>query len=298
MKRNMIKRIISGVMLAAIMAGEPGVSVLAKTDAEIINGDASNVPISVENEAEVELQIDNATTLPGNPVSSNGVVTWDCVWFGNYWQEDTNGDGVCVSEDMAIRISDGFYYDQYERRIYPSKMQKDGMTFFADDKQPLKWRVLSIDADGNALLLSDRNIDVKEYNTTYTEVTWETCTLRSYLNSYGSGSNICGENHSADGFLTNAFNSSERSAIKTTVVKNPDNPVFGTEGGNNTEDKLFLLSLDEAMNSKYGFAVNVFTEPRGYEIKNATSLDKTRVALNTSYVAFKRKRQIIRLYLK
>lgn len=29
-----------------------------------------------------------------NPrIDSDGVTTWDCVYFGNYWQNDTNGDG-------------------------------------------------------------------------------------------------------------------------------------------------------------------------------------------------------------
>ena len=30
-----------------------------------------------------------------NPTTdSNGVTTWDCVYFGNYWQNHTNDDGV------------------------------------------------------------------------------------------------------------------------------------------------------------------------------------------------------------
>ena len=35
-----------------------------------------------------------------NPsVTRDGVITWDCVWFGNYWQEDTNGDGKADIND-------------------------------------------------------------------------------------------------------------------------------------------------------------------------------------------------------
>lgn len=35
-----------------------------------------------------------------NPTTdSNGVTTWDCVYFGNYWQEDTNGDGIANQND-------------------------------------------------------------------------------------------------------------------------------------------------------------------------------------------------------
>lgn len=34
-----------------------------------------------------------------NPTISNGVTTWDCVYFGNYWQNDTNGDGTADQQD-------------------------------------------------------------------------------------------------------------------------------------------------------------------------------------------------------
>ena len=80
-----------------------------------------------------------------NPVTdSSGVTTWDCVYFGNYWQEDTNGDGIANQND---------------------------------EKQPIKWRVLSVDGD-DAFLLADQNLDARQYNTSYRDdVTWETCTL-------------------------------------------------------------------------------------------------------------------------
>ena len=46
--------------------------------------------------------------------------------------------------------------------------------------------------------------------------------------------------------------------IKTTRVKTNDNPVYGTQqgskGGNDTEDKIFLLSLDDITNISYGFS--------------------------------------------
>jgi hypothetical protein len=200
------------MVLAAVVAGGPGINVFAGQDA-------------AGQETGILADTDTSTvaSLPGNPVSKDGVTTWDCVWFGNYWQEDTNGDD---------------YSDK------------------KDDKQPVKWRVLSVDASGNALLLADKNIEIKEYNATDADVTWETCTLRSFLNSYGPESNLCEEDYEAAGFLTTAFNAMERSAIKTTSMANSDNPIYGTKGGNDTEDKIFLLSLDEAMNPDYGFTAN------------------------------------------
>ena len=175
---------------------------------------------------------------PKNPTAEKGITTWDCIWFGNYWQEDTNGDG---------------------------KVDKN------DKKTPIKWRVLSVEGD-DAFLMADKNLDCQRYNDTDTDVTWETCTMRSWLNGYGAESNRDGKDYSGNNFLNNAFSVEEQSAIKTTNVVNHDNPEYGTEGGNDTTDKVYLLSLDEVKNLSYGFGSH-----------NSTSA--TRVAVNTAYTA-------------
>ena len=46
-------------------------------------------------------------------------------------------------------------------------------------------------------------------------------------------------------FIAEAFSASEKSAIPTVTLSNPDNPNYGTEGGNDTQDQVFLLSLEE-----------------------------------------------------
>ncbi len=117
------------------------------------------------------------------PRQSKGITTWDCVYFGNYWQEDTN---------------------------------KDGRADKKDKKQPIKWRVLAI-KDGYALILSEQNLDVDRYNTASRTVTWRKCTMRSWLNGYGAGENAEGRDYRKNNFLTNAFSSRELSAITTTA---------------------------------------------------------------------------------
>jgi len=92
------------------------------------------------------------------------------------------------------------------------------------------WRVLEIQ-DGKALLLSDRIIEYRAYNDSRTDVTWETCTLRQYLN----------------GEFYNSFSAEEKARIAETRLTNDDNPWYGTSGGNATTDKIFLLSLEEVM---------------------------------------------------
>ena len=45
--------------------------------------------------------------------------------------------------------------------------------------------------------------------------------------------------------MNRAFSDEEKEKINITEVVNKDNPVFGTKGGKNTSDKIFLLSLAE-----------------------------------------------------
>lgn len=98
---------------------------------------------------------------------------------------------------------------------------------------PIEWLVLA--RDGNkALLISRYWLDAQPYNTDHTSVTWETCTLRTWLNVT---------------FYNKAFSSDEQAAILTTSVDNGKNQGYSkwsTSGGNNTEDKVFLLSYAEA----------------------------------------------------
>jgi len=102
----------------------------------------------------------------------------------------------------------------------------------ANGKEPIEWIVLD-QKEGKALLLSRYVLDCKKYNETWKAVTWETCTLRSWLN---------------DDFLNNAFSVTEQQRILTTTVDNSreqGNEAWYTDGGNNTEDKIFLLSYSE-----------------------------------------------------
>lgn len=162
-------------------------------------------------------QVEAATTLQ-NPTMNGVVTTWDCVYFGNYYQNST--------------------------------------TF----KVPIKWRVLSVEGD-DAFLLADKNLDVQPYNEEYKQVTWETCTLRKWLNGT---------------FLDTAFTAEEQAAIKDTTVVNDDNPAYGTEGGPDTIDKVYLLSIAEASNTAYGF----------YHLFQLEA-SETRVVKNTLLVADK-----------
>ena len=96
--------------------------------------------------------------------------------------------------------------------------------------QPLMWRVLALES-GRALLITDDLIDAVPYNEEYKKVTWETCSLRKWMNN---------------DFLHAAFSSEEQAQIATVTHQNPDNPFYDTKGGKPTEDRLFALSIGEA----------------------------------------------------
>ena len=95
--------------------------------------------------------------------------------------------------------------------------------------EPIRWRVLS-EENGKALLLSEYGLDTKSYNEEWEEVTWEECTLRNWLN---------------DDFYRTAFSEEQQNLIMLTQLINKDNLDYNINGGNDTEDKIFLLSIEE-----------------------------------------------------
>ncbi len=99
----------------------------------------------------------------------------------------------------------------------------------SNGKEDVEWLVLVKEGD-KALVISRYALDCQKYNTSYTDVTWETCSLRKWLNGT---------------FISNAFSSDEQNKIQNTTVTTDKNPSYSTSPGNNTTDKVFLLSITE-----------------------------------------------------
>lgn len=97
-------------------------------------------------------------------------------------------------------------------------------------KEEIEWRVLDVQ-NSKALLISEYVIDSKKYNDKSEYTTWETCTLRKWLN---------------DEFYNEAFSSEYDGLICETQVTADKNPKYNTDQGNNTVDKIFLLNISEA----------------------------------------------------
>ncbi len=102
-----------------------------------------------------------------------------------------------------------------------------------DGKEPIEWMVLDVEG-GKALLISRYGLDAKPYHAEYSGISWESCSLREWLNG---------------AFLETAFTEEEREAILTTSVSNGAGQGYRgyyQEEGNNTQDRVFLLSYHEA----------------------------------------------------
>ena len=97
-------------------------------------------------------------------------------------------------------------------------------------KSPIEWLVLDV-KDNEVLLISRYGLDSKEYHNVFTDITWEDCALRKWLNN---------------DFIKSAFSEEEAKKIKVSELKNEDNRRYGTSGGNNTKDRIFCLSINEA----------------------------------------------------
>ena len=171
-----------------------------------------------------------------------------------------------TAANIGGKQADNIYFGTY-------KQSSNGSGGYNTD--PIKWRVLS-NASGQLFLLSDQNLDVFQYHTEYEAVTWETSTMRSWLNGYGAALNIGGDSgtdYTNDNFLDNAFSGKEQTAIAETAVVNDDNKDedYGTdgEGGDDTVDRIFLLSINDTDNIKEYFP--------GYST--------SRFSTNTEYVA-------------
>ena len=123
------------------------------------------------------------------------------------------------TEDHAeIQIGDTISFGSYEQ---------DNNT--ANGKEDIEWIVLAKE-DDQILVVSWYALDVQPYNSEWENTTWDTCTLRTWLNTT---------------FYDDAFSSDEQNCVKTTYVFADSNPQYSTNQGHNTLDHIFLLSANE-----------------------------------------------------
>lgn len=107
-----------------------------------------------------------------------------------------------------------------------------------------EWRVLDI-KNSSALIITDYIVELRAYHDAYTDITWADCALRKYLN----------------GEFFDKFNEFEQSRIIPVRNKNLDNQWYGTKGGEDTDDRIFLLSIEEAACKYFGDSSEHLSSP-------------------------------------
>ena len=106
--------------------------------------------------------------------------------------------------------------------------------------EPIEWIVLDVQ-EGKSLLISKYLLDVRRFHKGPETVDWESCTLRTWLN---------------DNFLNTAFSEQEQTAILVTDVDYK------------TQDRIFLLSDDEAFHQYFTKLADRMCAPTEYAIDN------------------------------
>ena len=263
-----LSRITAFILSVAMLAGfcPQGVSL-------------ADIPVTLPKVNAAE-SISNPRIVKDSSMDAGQKVTWDCVYFGSYPQSEItskdgsiynalkNATGWDENNDITIgrtkyrrlKGEDATYYSSNEEGQY--NWNGSYKTYHYFKYELIKWRVLN--RNGNdAFLLADVALDDQKYNTNYEDVTWETSSMRSWLNGYGASVNQTKTDYSRKNFIDSAFTSTQKNAIKTTNVVNNNNIDYGTAGGNNTLDKVFLLSESEVYNTDtaagYGFAKDYST---------------------------------------
>lgn len=194
---------------------------------------------------------------PANPVhhctkEDDGTDTtdWSYVYFGSYPQTEVTGSALTSAITGAGYDGNG---DAWVGGIKYRRISIDDTNntiYFGDSTyryfkwERIKWKVLQ--NNGSTLfVVADKGLDCKDYHDPGGSITWENCTLRNWLNGT---------------FYNTAFSKAEQGAVVSQTVVNEDNPYYNTDGGNNTNDKVSLLSIGEVIDPSYGFCENYNTD--------------------------------------
>ena len=216
-----------------VMAGEePTVmaddeaTVMADPDATALADEAYDEEPTVTEEKE-EVRKDNTNVIIA--LVALAVLTL-CSVFAIFAKPDAGSQGNAPATETQKK--EEFYYNGEKIAVGDyvtfGSYEQDNDT--SNGKEDIEWLVLDKEGD-RMLVISKYALDCQPYNQEWEDVTWETCTLRSWLN---------------EEFIYEAFTSTKLSQIPTVTVTADANPNYDTDPGNDTQDKVFLLSIDEA----------------------------------------------------
>lgn len=199
-------------------------------------------------------------------ITGGELTTWSCVYFGEYPQtEIVSGEfnavdsyalaeGDYISDPGLYAVLCGATWDtdntalvdgnRYIRVCCKDLGSGSGTSlqhYIWDDAEtyhyfrfdPIRWRVLE-ETDGRSLLFSVKALDAVPYNESHSDTYWSDSYIRTWLN---------GE------FYDMAFSDSDKNRIMLTDLNNEKNFYFGTCCGEDSRDKVFLLSETETFST-------------------------------------------------
>ncbi len=160
-----------------------------------------------------------------------------------------NAESTGAASSSGVSVGDTIKFGKYEQ---------DNDT--SNGKEDIEWVALAIEGN-KALVISKYALDSQRYDASLNvEVTWEICTLRTWLNGT---------------FLNEAFSAEEQNRIINTTVTADANPDYDISSGNNTTDKVFLLSITEIYQYKLidqnSHSETVECEPTAYAINQGVN---------------------------
>ena len=228
-------------------------------------------------------------------LSTGQVAQWSCITFGSYPQTEIVPSALTAVDSYALQEDDFLVDPELYEKLSTAEWEEnetaiDGVRYlrisredtvssaadstghyrWAEDDSwhyfrfdPIRWRVIGLE-DGAAFLMADRLLDCQPYHVQDGPVSWETSTVRSWLNSYPAEENSAGIDYRGKGFLDTAFDAEEQEALIPARVENRPNERYGTDCGKDTEDLVFLLSNDEVFISEIA-ARNGFFAGSGHD---------------------------------
>lgn len=168
-----------------------------------------------------------------------------------YTFKDSRAQAAALIKEhpQVAQIGDIIYFGTYEQNNKSS-----------DGQEEIEWKVLDKTVEGKMLVVSRYALDCRQYHNTPGQVTWETSDIRQWLNN---------------DFMSTAFTKAQKGKILTTTIENRDNADYNTDGGNDTKDKVFLLSIDEAKTYLPSTVERVciatkYAESQGSQLENLT----------------------------
>ncbi len=184
------------------------------------------------------------------------------VSFG-LWPQTKKADGLAIYERVS-KTAGCFTYCRGDDGQWYSKFKDE---WFKVER--VSWRVLETDSGGHKLLLAEKILYAKAFNSSINTMYYEYSEIRKWLNG-NSGSDRESDYGGAPGFLQTAFTADEQKSIVDTSVANDEASTLPVEFDTFTQedkkswspngyttgtttDKIFLLSINEATRTEYGF---------------------------------------------